>query len=73
MKLDIKCALLVIDIQPEDFVELNENNIYDARWDCIHNAKRVLDVFRKLKLPVIQIKECHRSDMVDFGRELQGT
>lgn len=73
MKLNKKCALLVIDIQQEDFVELNENNIDDARWNCIRNAKRDLDVFRKLKLPVIQIKECHRPDMVDFGRELDGT
>ena len=73
MKLDKNCALLVIDIQQEDFVELNENNINEPRWNSIRNAKRVLDVFRAKKLPVIQIKECHRPDLVDIGRELDGS
>ncbi len=66
-------ALLVIDIQQEDFKEMNDNNLHEARWDCIRNARRVLDVFRKKKLPVIQVKEVHRADMVDFGRELDGS
>ena len=44
----------------------------DPRWTVIRNGKRVLDVFRAKKLPVIQIKECHRPDMVDFGREPDG-
>lgn len=68
-----KSALLVIDIQQEDFMEMNENNMGDPRWAVIRNGKRVLDVFRAKKLPVIQIKECHRPDMVDFGRELDGS
>lgn len=72
MKLEKNCALLVIDIQQEDFVEMNESNMDDPRWNVIRNGKRVLDVFRAKKLPVIQIKECHRPDMVDFGRELDG-
>ncbi len=65
--------MLVIDIQQEDFVEMNETNQDDPRWNALKNGKRVLDVFRALKLPVIQIKECHRPDMVDFGRELDGS
>lgn len=75
IKMDIerKCALLVIDIQQEDFIGLNEDNINNPEWNCIRNAKRVLDVFRAKKLPVIQIKEVHRSDMIDFGRELDGS
>ena len=73
MKLDRKCALLVIDIQQEDFVQMNSNNIDAPEWECIRNAKRVLDVFRGTKLPVIQIKELHRTDMTDFGRELDGS
>lgn len=68
-----KSALLVIDIQQEDFMEMNENNMGDPRWTVFRNGKRVLDVFRAKKLPVIQIKECHRPDMVDFGRELDGS
>ena len=73
MKLEKNCALLVIDIQQEDFVGMNESNMADPAWDCIRNGRRVLDVFRRRKLPVIQIKEVHRPDMVDFGRELGGS
>ena len=67
-----KSALLVIDIQEEDFKDMNEDNFDAPEWQCIRNAKRVLDVFRNKKLPVIQIKEVHRPDMVNFGRELDG-
>ena len=73
MKLEKNCVLLVIDIQQEDFMEMNESNMDEPRWEVIRNGKRVLDVFRAKKLPVIQIKECHRPDMVDFGRELDGS
>lgn len=73
MKIEKNSALLVIDIQQEDFVEMNESNMDAPEWTCIRNAKRVLDVFRTKKLPVIQIKEVHRPDMVDFGRELDGS
>ncbi len=73
MKIEEKSALLVIDIQQEDFKEMREDNFNDPEWNCIRNAKRVLDVFRAKKLSVIQIKEVHRSDMVDFGRELDGS
>lgn len=72
MKIEKRSALLVIDIQQEDFREMREDNLNDPAWDCIRNAKRVLDIFRAKKLPVIQIKEVHRPDMVDFGRELDG-
>lgn len=50
-----------------------DSNTKNPAWNCIRNAKRVLDVFRAKKLPVIQIKEVHRKDMVDFGRELDGS
>ena len=73
LKLNKSCALLVIDIQQADFVEMKEGNRDDLEWACIRNARRVLDVFRARKLPVIQIREVHRPDMVDFGRELDGS
>ena len=73
MKIAERSALLVIDIQQEDFREMREDNLNDPAWDCIRNAKRVMEVFRAKKLPVIQIKEVHRPDMVDFGRELDGS
>lgn len=72
MRIEDGSALLVIDIQQEDFKEMNETNMDAPEWECIRNAKKVLDVFRTRKLPVIRIKEVHRPDMVDFGRELDG-
>ena len=69
MIIEKRSARLSIVIQQSAFVELDE----DTAWRRIRNAKRVLDVFRRLKLPVIQIKEVHRADMVDFGRELDGS
>lgn len=73
MNTEQKIALLVIDIQQEDFTEMNASNIHLPQWDCIRNAKRVLDIFRAKKLPIIQIKEVHRKHFVDFGRELDGS
>lgn len=76
MEIGKNSALLVIDIQQEDFVDMPDDlrkAAKDKRWDCILNGKRVLDTFRQLGLPVIQIKELHREDMVDFGRELDGS
>ncbi len=73
MQIEQNSALLVIDIQQEDFKGLREDNVAAPEWECIRNAKRVLEVFRAKKLPVIQIKEVHRADMIDFGRELDGS
>ena len=73
MKIEKNSVLLVIDIQQEDLKEMREENWDDPAWDCIRNARRVLDVFREKKLPVIHIKEVHRPNMVDFGRELDGS
>ena len=66
MNLEKNCALLVIDIQQEDFVEMNDTNADSPRWNCIRNARRILDVFRAKNLPIIQIKECHRIDMMEM-------
>ena len=72
MKLGTNCALLVVDIQQEDFQTMTVDNLGDPAWDCIRSARRVLDVFRARRLPVIHIQEAHRADHVDFGRELDG-
>lgn len=72
MKLGTNCTLLVIDIQQEDFQDMTPDNLADPAWDCIRSARRVLDVFRARRLPVIHVQEAHRADHVDFGRELDG-
>lgn len=35
MKIEEKSALLVIDIQQENFVEMNESNMDAPEWECI--------------------------------------
>ena len=52
MDIESKCALLVIDIQQEDFIGLNEDNINNPKWNCIRNAKRVLDAVSYTHLDV---------------------
>ena len=44
MKIEKNSALLVIDIQQEDFKQMREDNMHDPQWDCIRNAKRVPDM-----------------------------
>ena len=75
MKINKKSALLVIDIQQEDFREMTPENADAPEWDCIRNAKRVLDVFRANNLPVIlhEIKQLggfRREDNSKFDRAL---
>lgn len=76
MELEKNCALLVIDVQGGDMTGswgpgMEEAEELDRKM--IPNAKRVLDVFRAKHLPVIQVKEVHRKDRIDFGRELDGS
>lgn len=66
-------ALLVIDIQEENFHEMKADNLHETRWEPIRNARRVIEAFHARKLPVIQVKEVHRPDLVDIGRELDGS
>ena len=53
MKIEERSALLVIDIQQEDFKEMSADNMDDPAWDCIRNAKRVLDIFRAKKRSIL--------------------
>lgn len=76
MKIEERSALLVIDVQGGDMTGswgagMEEAEELDRKM--IVNAKKVLDVFRAKHLPVIQVKEVHRKNHVDFGRELDGS
>ena len=76
MKIEENSVLIVIDVQGGDMTGTWSENLQaamEADRKMVENAKRVLDVFRAKKIPVIQLKEVHRKDMVDFGRELDGT
>jgi biuret amidohydrolase len=64
-------ALLVIDFQEDIFKGGPLQTVGAA--DVLPKAKNVLSATRSAGLPIIHTKEVHRKEMVDFGRELDGT
>ena len=75
MKLDLttgRVVLVVIDIQAG--ASTGEDTLAVVGADeAIANAVEVLGAARAAGLPVIHFKEVHRKEMVDFGRELDGS
>ena len=70
-----KAALIVIDIQAETFEDRTDEAIpsmpgYPER---MLKAREAIDTARENDIPVIFIQEVHRPDLVDFGRELDGS
>ncbi|MCD9022955.1 cysteine hydrolase family protein [Cohnella silvisoli] len=66
-------ALLIIDAQKGFLSDPNgPAAVYDA-WTAVDNISLVLNAARKAKIPVIHSQEMHRKQMVDFGRELDGS
>lgn len=73
MKIPEKSALLVIDMQDGDCVDgINDGIPVMEGSTTYQNAPKIIKFFREHNIPVIQIKEAHRADGVDFGRELDG-
>ena len=68
-------ALIVIDIQAETFFDRSEEAIptMPNYADRMLRARAVIDKARDNGIPVIFIQEVHRPDLVDFGRELDGS
>jgi nicotinamidase-related amidase len=75
VKLDLttgKVALVVVDIQAG--ASTGEDTLAVVGADAaIANAVQVLQAARAAGIPVIHFKEIHRKEMVDFGRELDGS
>ncbi len=68
-------ALIVIDIQQSAFVEKEVRSIphmpdYAGR---VARARIAIDRAREVDIPIVFIQEIHRADLVDFGRELDGS
>lgn len=71
-----KAALLVIDIQKSTFIDdSSERSIpnMDGFKDRMIAARQAVDAAHEAGIPVIFIQEIHRADLVDFGRELDGS
>lgn len=70
-----KPALIVIDIQASAFIERDVRAI-DHMPDYAERMARAriaIDKAREAGIPVIFFQEVHRPDLVDFGRELDGS
>ncbi|SEA35171.1 cysteine hydrolase family protein [Rubrimonas cliftonensis] len=68
-------ALLVIDIQKSAFLTDYDGGI-PKMTDYVANMRRartLIDAARAAGVPLVFFQEAHRPDMVDFGRELDGT
>ena len=68
-------ALIVIDIQAETFYDRTDEAIptMPDYVDRMLKARTVIDRARERGIPVIFIQEVHRPNLVDFGRELDGS
>jgi nicotinamidase-related amidase len=68
-------ALVVIDIQAGSFVEKENRAIaHMPGYACrMAKARTAIDKARERGIPVIFVQEVHRPNLVDFGRELDGS
>jgi len=68
-------ALIVIDIQASAFIEQDVRAIdHMPRYaERMAKARVAIDKARECDIPVIFFQEVHRPDLVDFGRELDGS
>ena len=69
-------VLIVIDIQEGDFMRDGEAGAIPTMpgyLDRIAKTRELVDVAREASVPIVFVKEVHRPDHVDFGRELDGS
>ena len=68
-------VLIVVDIQKGAFLDRSNAGIptMPDYFDNMARARRVVDAAHAADIPVIFFEENHRRDMVDYGRELDGS
>lgn len=67
-------VLMVIDIQKSAFMDHKAGiPCMPGYRDNMERAKRVVDAAHDAGIPVIFFQEIHRRDLIDYGRELDGT
>ncbi len=69
-------VVISVDIQKGGFMLRPESSRLEFMPDAVERmwrAKRVIDAARAADVPVVFVKEVHRDDMIDFGRELDGS
>ncbi len=70
-----KAVLIVIDIQKGAFLDRTNAGIPSMLGftDKMARARSVIDAAHETNTPVIFFQEIHRRDMIDYGRELDGS
>ncbi len=71
-----RAALIVIDIQASTFINNDKVRSIDnmpGYKDRMLACRPVIDAARANGVPVIFIQEIHRANLIDFGRELDGS
>jgi nicotinamidase-related amidase len=71
-----QAAVIVIDIQASTFMDGSAVRAIDnmpSYKERMLQARNAIDSARANRIPVIFIQEMHQPDMVDFGRELDGS
>jgi len=67
-------VLVVIDIQKSAFMDVKAGiPVMDGYRANMERARALVDAAHENKIPVVFIQEIHRRDMVDYGRELDGS
>lgn len=69
-------VLIVIDIQESDYARgdgVGSIPTMPGYFQRVSKTRKLIDVAHEIHVPVIFVKEVHRPDHVDFGRELDGS
>ncbi len=68
-------ALVVIDIQKGSFLPGANSGIphMEDNVKRLKRAREVIDAARTAHIPIVFFQEAHRKDLIDFGRELDGS
>ena len=68
-------VLIVIDIQQGSFLPGSASGIPHMEDNVVRlrRARGVIDTARIADIPIVFFQEAHRDNMIDFGRELDGT
>lgn len=67
-------VLVVIDIQKSAFMDVKAGiPVMDGYRANMERARSLVDAAHDNQIPVVFIQEIHRRDMVDYGRELDGS
>lgn len=69
-----KTVLMVIDIQKSAFMDVKAGiPVMPGYRENMERARKIIDAAHDNDIPVVFFQEIHRRDMIDYGRELDGS